>query len=103
MRKTLIPLLGLLLVTAFLLGAADANPTIGTTQGIVGRTTSRWAFMTAWNLATGVQSVSPSWYNSTSVWNHPAGQQQWIARFVYDQSTGQTRELAWFYGQPHVQ
>ena len=103
MRRMLIPIFGLLAV-ALLLGVAQANPLFNTTQPVAGYTTSRWAFLTAWNLSTGVQSVSASWYNGRSVWSHPVtAQQQWIARFVYDQGTGQTRELAWYYSQPHVQ
>jgi len=80
------------------------SPTFNMIQRITCSAVNKWAFLTAWNLATGVQSVSPSWYKGRSVWSHPVtAQQQWIARFVYDQGTGQTRELAWFYSQPHVQ
>ena len=70
MRRILIPILALLAVV-MLLGVAQANPLFNTTQPVAGFSTSRWAFMTAWNLATGVQSVSPSWYNGRSVWSHP--------------------------------
>lgn len=73
-------------------------------QSIRGVTDSVWAFMTAWNLATGTLDVSPSFRNTTYAWDHPApGYQQWIARFVYNQGTGKTTGLAWYYRQPHVQ
>ncbi|HPG01186.1 MAG TPA: CARDB domain-containing protein [Kiritimatiellia bacterium] len=74
------------------------------TQWIRGVADSAWAFMTAWNLSTGALNVSPSFRNTTYVWEHPTpGYQQWIARFVYNQGTGKTAGLAWYYRQSHVQ
>lgn len=73
-------------------------------QWIRGVADSAWAFMTAWNLTTGALNVSPSFRNSTYVWEHPTpGYQQWIARFIYNQGTGKTTGLAWYYRQAHVQ
>ena len=104
MRNVLISILGVLLVVALLAGVVRANPIFNTTQPVAGYTVNRWSYMTAWNLSTGALSLSPSWYNGRNVWNHPVtSKQQWIARFVYDQSLGQTRELAWYYTQDHVQ
>ena len=75
-----------------------------TSQPIAGTAVNRWSFMTAWNLTTGALSVSPSWQNGSYTWNHPADNyQQWIARFVYNQGTGKTAGLAWYYRQSHVQ
>lgn len=85
-------------------GSAFANPQFNNNQTIAGRTTDRWTFMTAWNLSSGAFQVSPNWFNGRSVWSHAASTHtQWIARFVYDQTSGQTRELAWYYSQIHVQ
>ena len=85
-------------------GGGTANQVFDATQPITGTSASRWAFMTAWNLSSGALLMSPTWYNGNSTWNHDAsGTQQWIARFVYDQSAGQTRALAWYYRQDHVQ
>lgn len=85
-------------------GGTVVYPIFDASQPIAGNAVNRWSFMTAWNLATGVQSVSPSWQNGSYTWNHPAaGYQQWIARFAYDQVTGKTTSLAWYYRQAHVQ
>ena len=63
-----------------------------------------WSFMTAWNLATGWLQVSADWYNGAYSWEYTRPHyQQWIALFVYDDGTGQTRELAWSYSQVHIQ
>ncbi|HPG01188.1 MAG TPA: CARDB domain-containing protein [Kiritimatiellia bacterium] len=85
-------------------GGAVTYGSFDTSQPIAGSAVNRWSFMTAWNLTTGALSVSPSWQNGSYTWNHPADNyQQWIARFAYDQVTGQTTALAWYYRQAHVQ
>ena len=85
-------------------GGTVVYPIFDASQPIAGNAANRWSFMTAWNLTTGVQSVSPSWQNGSYTWNHPAaGYQQWIARFAYDQVTGKTTSLAWYYRQAHIQ
>ncbi len=74
------------------------------TQLVSGLAVNRWSFMTAWNLATGSLAVSPRWWHGVYTWEHAAsGHQQWIARFTYDESTGRTTSLAWYYRQSHVQ
>lgn len=85
-------------------GGAVTYGSFDTSQPIAGTAVNRWSFMTAWNLTTGALSVSPSWQNGSYTWNHPADNyQQWIARFVYNQGTGKTAGLAWYYRQSHVQ
>lgn len=73
-------------------------------QPIAGYAVNRWSFMTAWNLSTGALEMSPRWRNGVQTWEHSAaGHQQWIARFSYDDTTGRTTALAWYYRQSHVQ
>ncbi|HPG01185.1 MAG TPA: hypothetical protein PLE77_14095 [Kiritimatiellia bacterium] len=103
MRPILILTIGLLLISVVFVGETHAGPTFSTSQIIIGVSYYRWMFMTAWNLSSGALYQSNTGYNGPSVFNHPAPQQQWIARFIYDQTTGQTRELAWYYSQDHVQ
>lgn len=75
-----------------------------TRQPITGWANNRWSFLTAWNLSTGALEVSPRWRNGYLTWEHTAdAYQQWIARFVYDEGTGKTTAMAWFYRQSHVQ
>ncbi len=75
-----------------------------TNERAIGVTTGDWAFMSAWNLSTGDLQVSPSWRDGTHTWPYTrSGHGQWIARFIYRQSAGQTRELQWSYTQVHVQ
>ncbi len=63
-----------------------------------------WSFLTAWNLSTGALKVSPLWYNGDYSFTYDQdGYQQWIALFLYDDGTKQTRELRWSYRQVHVQ
>lgn len=83
----------------------DLNkPHIDTIQPVAGTTVKRWSFMTAWNLHTGGFEASPQWYNGVYTWNHDAtGYQEWLARFIYDQTSMQTRSLTWYYRQVHVQ
>ena len=79
-------------------------PAFDASQPIAGSAVNRWSYMTAWNLVTGSLNVSPSWQNGSYTWNHPAeGGEQWIARFAYDQVTGKTTSLAWYYRQAHIQ
>lgn len=92
------------------LWAACVTPAAGqlhrfsTNERAIGVTTRDWAFMTAWNLSTGQLQVSPSWHNGTHTWTYTrSGYGQWVARFIYRQSAGQTRELQWSYTQVHVQ
>lgn len=102
--KSIFPaILGMLLTASLAPHARAANPDFATTQGVAGWTANRWAYMTAWNLSSGALSVGSQWYNGRTVMNHAVAKNQWIARFVYDQTTGQTRQLAWFYTQDHVQ
>lgn len=103
MRSILILTLALLLISVVFVGETQAAPVWDTTQTIRGTSSYRWTFLTAWNLSSGALSQSQASYHGPFWLNHPAPQQQWIARFIYDQSSGQTRELAWFYRQPHVQ
>ncbi len=75
-----------------------------TSQPITGWANNRWSFMSAWNLSTGALEVSPRWNNGPLTWNHTAdAYQQWIARFVYDEVTGKTTALAWYFRQSHIQ
>ena len=77
---------------------------ISSTQAVVGYSPGQWGFMTAWNLSTGGLQQSSSWRTGTHRFDHAyPTYRQWIARFVYNQSTGRTTDMAWFYGQPHVQ
>lgn len=100
MRYLYIAVTGLILMA----GSAAANQQFHTAQPFAGRANNQWAFITAWNLASGGLEVSPNWYNGRHVWSHStASLNQWIARFVYDQAAGKTRELAWYYSQVHVQ
>ncbi len=72
-------------------------------QSALGYANKDWSFMTAWNLASGAFLVGPDWYNGTSTFTYTLTYQQWIALFLYDDGTAQTRELRWSYRQPHVQ
>lgn len=83
--------------------ALRANPDLYSFQPVAGLAESSWSFMTAWNLSTGHLEISPTFYNERSVWFHSAPKLQWIGRFIYDQSSGQTAELAWYYGDWFVQ
>lgn len=103
MRPMLTLTLALLLISAVFVGETQAAPAFSTTQTAIGESYYRWIFLTAWNLSSGALSQSQTGYHGPCVFNHPAPQQQWIARFIYDQTTGKTRELAWYYSQPHVQ
>jgi len=95
--------LGVMVLLLLLPCSKGANPDFASSQGAAGWTANRWSYMTAWNLSSGALSVGTQWYNGRQVMNHAVVKQQWIARFIYDQSTGQTRQLSWFYYQDHVQ
>lgn len=74
------------------------------TERAMGNTNNDWAFMTAWDLTSGDLAVSPTWYNGDSVWNFDQPHlEHWIAKFIYDQISGSTRELQWSYTQEFVQ
>ena len=103
MRPILILTLALLLISVVFVGEAQAAPVFATTQTIDGYSIYRTAFLTAWNLSSGALSVSQTSYHGLFWLDHPAPPQQWIARFIYDEGSGKTRELAWHYTQPHVQ
>ena len=93
------------------LGIAQVAPVSGqpphrfsTNERAIGTTTGDWAFMSVWNLSTGQLEVSPAWRDGTHTWTYGrSGYGQWMARFIYQQATGQTRELQWSYTQSHVQ
>lgn len=80
-------------------GVVRANPDLYSLQPVAGWAENRWSFMTAWNLSSGQLEMSPAFYSGRQVWHHNAPKTQWIGRFIYDQGTGRTSELAWFYSQ----
>ncbi len=79
------------------------NQYFSATQQMIGYAKKDWSFMTAWNLASGAFLVGPDWYNGNSTLNYTLTYQEWIALFLYDDGTAQTRELRWSYRQSHVQ
>lgn len=95
-------ILGIALGMGLTVGAA-ANPDLHSSQPIAGWSDNSWSFMTAWNLSSGLLQVSPNWFSGRQLWTHAAPKNQWIARFTYNQVTGQTAELAWYYSQWFVQ
>ena len=83
---------------------ASGNPSFAVDTPLHGETSNRWAFMTAWGLTTGDHSVSPSWYNGKYLWYHDVWYwNEWYAQFLYNQGTGRTAELVWYFCQIHVQ
>lgn len=85
-------------------GGTVVYPAFNTIQRLTCSAVNKWSFLTAWNLSTSGLEMSASWYNGSFTWEHTAaGSQQWIARFAYDQGTGKTTALAWYYRQAHVQ
>lgn len=85
-------------------GGVVVAPTFHTIQRLTCSAVNKWSFLTAWNLSTSGLEASASWRNGSFTWEHTAaGSQQWIARFAYDQGTGKTTALAWYYRQAHVQ
>ncbi len=72
-------------------------------QSAIGYAKKDWSFMTAWNLASGAFLVGPDWYNKSSTFIYSLPERQWVAVFLYDDGTAQTRELRWSFRQPHVQ
>lgn len=84
--------------------AVDANQYFPITQISRGWANSDWSFMTAWNLSTGYLQVSSDWYNGGYNWSwDQQGYNRWTALFVYDDGTGQTRELMWSYNAAFIQ
>ena len=93
-------------VVVCLIGAlsvkAEQHFTVG--QPMRGYATYDWSFMSAWNLSGGELEVSPNWFNGEYVfWYNIPYYREWIALFIYDDGTKQTRELMWSYLQSHVQ
>ncbi len=84
--------------------SAPAGQTFASVQNAVGYANNDWSFMTAWNLNTGEFLISSDWYTGNkSFYYNLAAPFQWVALFIYDDGTVQTRELRWNYRQPHVQ
>ncbi len=88
-------------------GAFEAIPvirqTFASTQSALGTANRDWSFMTAWNLSTGLLEISPTWYNGSSTFVFTLSTaNQWLALFLYDEGTAQTRELRWNYRQLYV-
>ncbi|HPF99486.1 MAG TPA: hypothetical protein PLE77_05425 [Kiritimatiellia bacterium] len=82
----------------------DATQYFTTQQSVRAYALNDWSFLTAWDLSNGQLQISPDWYNGTYVWNWTMQyHQHWFALFVYDDGTGQTRELCWVYSQDHIQ
>ncbi len=97
---------GVVIVVVCLLGVrslqADQYFPVG--QISRGWANNDWSFMTAWNLTTGDLQVSPDWYDGEYLWMFDeSSYAQWTALFIYDDGTGQTRELRWAYCQSHIQ
>lgn len=101
MKKILAMAAVLVMGVAF---SANAQQSMSITQSIHGYSSGGWSFLTAWNLSTGAQQVSTGWYSGARRFEHSVSAwRQWIARFIYNQSTGRTAALAWYYDQPHFQ
>ncbi len=101
MKKALSVALVLVLVGAF---SAHAQQGMQNRQSIHGVSSGGWSYLTAWNLSSGALQMSGSWWSGAHRFEHSAPYyREWIARFIYNQSTGRTAALAWFYAQPHVQ
>ncbi len=84
--------------------ALAQQPSFAVTESAIGFTQNAWSFMTAWNLSTGDLQVSGKWFNGSQAWNfNQPNLLQWVAKFIYDDATGSTRELQWTYTQPHIQ
>ena len=97
-----IALLFLLCFTANNVSAQSQS--FAATETAVGYTVNTWSFMTAWDLTSGGLQVSPNWINGHYFWNFSQPHyQRWTAKFIYDVSTGSSRELKWSYTQIHVQ
>lgn len=91
-------------VACVLVPQANANQYFTQLQYCRAQANNDWSFMTAWNLSTGVLQASPDWYNGVYSWGwYHYLHGQWIALFIYDDGTGQTRELEWSYSQVHIQ
>ncbi len=74
------------------------------TQPVIGYANKDWSFMTAWNLANGRLEISPHWYNGSSAFTYTLDTAyQWVAIFLYDEGTMQTRQLRWAHRQQHIQ
>jgi hypothetical protein len=75
---------------------ADSQPVRGTAN-------RDWSFITAWNLSNGKLEVSSDWYTGDFTFDYTLNAyQQWLAVFLYDDGTAQTRELRWSYRQAYV-
>ncbi len=101
LRKLMLAILGVLLLS----GAGYAlTQSFSVEERAIGTTQNTWAFMTAWNLSNGDLQFSRDWYNGTETWtfNQPY-YRNWIAKFIYNKSAGQTRELQWSYTQEQIQ
>lgn len=104
MRGLLIVALAVLVLGGVLVASTQASQYFTQLQYARAEAINDWSFMTAWNLSTGNLQASPDWYNGIYSWGwYHYLHHQWIARFVYDDGTGQTRELEWSYSQPHIQ
>lgn len=101
-------LLFAVVVTALLAGVfvpqAGADQYFVTGQKVRANAVYDWSFLTAWDLYNGQLQASADWYNGVNEWSWTMGyHQHWFALFVYDDGTGQTRELCWAYSQDHIQ
>ncbi len=98
-------LLGLLLGLACVwVAETKANQYFPTQQVLRGWANNDWSFMTAWDLSTGALTQSPDWYNGEYLWRWTnVSYYHWIALFIYDDGSGRTQELTWYWIQPHVQ
>lgn len=103
MKKICVVVLALT-IGLFICNDSPAAQGMNITQPVNGYSNGDWSFMTAWNLSNGLQEISASWYSGVHTFTHSSPfYGQWIARFVYDSGTAQTRALIWMYGQVHVQ
>ena len=104
MRGLLVALGVVAILVCILVPQVNASQYFPVSQISRGYAINDWSFMTAWNLASGTQQVSSDWYNGAYLFYYDRPYyQQWIALFIYDDGTGQTRELAWSYSQQHIQ
>lgn len=103
MRKTATAALlsvGILGLTMFQASGAQG---FATNHRAHGSGNGSWAFMTAWNLSTGSQSVSPQFIGLYEWTFSMPARNQWTAKFVYDQGLLETTQLRWSYTQGFIQ
>lgn len=104
MRGLLVALGVVAILVCILVPQVNASQGFAVSEPVLGLAVSDWSFITAWDLSDGQLQASSDWFNGTYLWYYTQyDYYHWTARFVYDDGTGQTRELQWSYTQPHVQ